>query len=358
MPERRRLSMAEPPLLLQKKPPPPPPPPPRFYLQQLGAGTGGSHALRGTAVRVPYTSADAELLTGRQMATNGWIKSRWALAHPAPPQPAHFVLLPEGREEPPLQQLGGREEPLHCEHFHHHHHGAYNWNSKVVSERAHRAQLGGWTSPVKVIPALTSRGQKPNLTQTFAFKMEPTFQHSDDTYSVNQREEAARKFMYTSSTQSNYEEVSWDTKLPPKMLPPDSTLEQMADPVSRHLTWKRYVMEPAIWQSVGGIWDRFQTRPFHVDGRPVTFVSPCQRIYQIPLYSGCIGAENLEDIDNPSANFVPITVLRTPQPQPSTHNGNIPGYTGKIQWTLSHPPSSYIPSSLVNNGMRAQVLSK
>ncbi|XP_030065379.1 protein SPMIP7 isoform X2 [Microcaecilia unicolor] len=203
-----------------------------------------------------------------------------------------------------------------------------------------------------------SRGHKPNLTQTFAFKMDRALQHSD-AYSTNWREEAARKYMYTSSTQSNYEDVSWDTKLPRKMLPPDSTLEEMADPVSRHLTWKRYMMEPAIWQTVGGIWDRFQTRPLHTGGRPVTFVSPSPRIYQIPLYSGCIGGENLEYMDNPSANFVPVTILRTPQPRPTTHNGNIPGYTGKVQWTLSHPPRSYIPSSApVNNSMHAQVLSK
>ncbi|XP_029445612.1 spermatogenesis-associated protein 48 isoform X2 [Rhinatrema bivittatum] len=374
MPERRRLSMAEPPGQQQQHQHLPQQqqqqvPAPRFHLQPLGPGApGGSRPPWGRYVREPFTSLDAELQPGRPfpvpgVAASGGMRPRqlgpvgWA-----PERPTQLLLLPGGREEPTLQPPpqspmippGGREEPTPLLHP-----GAHHWNSKAISDAARRAQLGGWTSQVKVIPTVVTRGPKCNLTQTFAFKVDPTLQHLDDAVSAHWRDEIARKHMYTTSSQRTYEDISWDTKLPPKISPPETTLEKMADPVSRHFTWKRYKMEPAVWQAVGGIWDRFQTRPFHSGGRPITFVSPSPRICQIPLYSGCIGGENLEDMDNSSANFIPFTILRTPQPRPTTHNGNIPGYTGRIQWTLSHPPTSYMPSSApINSSTSARVLSK
>ncbi len=45
-----------------------------------------------------------------------------------------------------------------------------------------------------------------------------------------------------------YEDVDWDSKLPPRHKPPTTTLEKMADPVSQRFVLKRYHSRPELWQ--------------------------------------------------------------------------------------------------------------
>ncbi|XP_075445202.1 protein SPMIP7 [Ascaphus truei] len=194
------------------------------------------------------------------------------------------------------------------------HQGGRSWNSVARSDASRRAMLGGWTSKMKVIPQLT-RGPSTTLTHKFIFNVDPALKHSSDASYINRRDETARKFMYTSSTQRAYEEVPWDIKLPAKVMPPDSTLENMPDPISQHFTLKRNESQPEPWQVAGGMWDRFQTRILHTVNKPVTFVSPFPHMDHIPRYSGCTGSVNIEDVDNHTAHFIPFTKVRTSQPR-------------------------------------------
>lgn len=45
-----------------------------------------------------------------------------------------------------------------------------------------------------------------------------------------------------------YENVDWDSKLPPRHKPPTTTLEKMADPMSQRFVLKRYHSRPELWQ--------------------------------------------------------------------------------------------------------------
>lgn len=45
-----------------------------------------------------------------------------------------------------------------------------------------------------------------------------------------------------------YENVDWDSKLPPRHKPPTTTLEKMSDPMSQRLVLKRYHSRPEPWQ--------------------------------------------------------------------------------------------------------------
>ncbi|XP_078083932.1 protein SPMIP7 [Mustelus asterias] len=226
------------------------------------------------------------------------------------------------------------------------------WNSKSVSAAAIRARVGGWTSPVRVTPSPHSIPDSLK-THNFNFNMDPSVQTLDDATSESARDATARKYMYTTTTQRSYEDVNWDCKLAPKIKPADTTQDKIADPISRHATLKRYDPSPHMWQAVGGQghWDKTQSRPFTAAAKPINFTSLFPRIHQIPLYSGSTGGNNLEDIDNPCTEFTPYNVPRTEKPRhtDTTHCPNIPGYTGKTQWTgtesnksnftrLFHPP--------------------
>ncbi|XP_064410196.1 protein SPMIP7 [Latimeria chalumnae] len=199
------------------------------------------------------------------------------------------------------------------------------WNSKAVSEESIRAKLGGWTSPVKVPPA------PPSIPCTltnhkFNFDVDPAAKPSSEAALVNLMNELARKYTYTSATEKSHSDIAWDTKIPPRFTPPGSTKEKMADRISQRFTIKRYEPQPEIWQCSDSI-------------------SPSSRVHQIPLYSGCIGAENLEDVDNPNVKFFPFTTVRTPQPRytETAHRPNISGYTGKVHWLAVHPANSNLP---------------
>ncbi|XP_067854757.1 protein SPMIP7 [Heptranchias perlo] len=217
------------------------------------------------------------------------------------------------------------------------------WNSRSVSAAALRARVGGWTSPVRVTPS-PHRVPDSLKTHAFTFNVDPSVQNSCDATSESARDATARKYMYTSATQRSYEEVNWDCKLAPKVKPADTTQEKIADPISRHSTLKRFDPSPHMWQAVSGIgfWDKSQSRPSSAIAKPINFTSPFPRIHQIPLYSGSIGGNNLEDVDNPYTEFTPFTVHRTQKPRhtDTTHCPNIPGYTGKSQWTGAEPDKS------------------
>ncbi|XP_041039903.1 spermatogenesis-associated protein 48 [Carcharodon carcharias] len=230
------------------------------------------------------------------------------------------------------------------------------WNSRSVSAAAVRARVGGWTSPVRVTPSphLTPDSFK---THTFNFNVDPSVQTSYDATSESTRDATARKYMYATTTQRSYEDVNWDCKLAPKIKPADTTQDKIADPMSRHATLKRYDASPHMWQAVSGhgYWDKTQSRPFSAAAKPINFTSLFPRIHQIPLYSGSVGGNNLEDVDNPYTEFNPYTVPRTEKPRhtDTTHCPNIPGYTGKRQWTgtetnkanfsrLFHPPAERV----------------
>ncbi|XP_006136438.1 protein SPMIP7 [Pelodiscus sinensis] len=220
------------------------------------------------------------------------------------------------------------------------------WNSKAVSDVSVRARLGGWTSPKKVIPAPSKQKDSFQI-HSFAFNVDPKCKTSNDPHSASWREEKARDYFYLSSTQKAYQEVPWDKMLPPRVPQPESTLEMMADPISQCFTIKRYDPAPEISQVVGGLWDRFQTRSFTSPQKPINFVSPSSRTQHIPLYTGCIGAENVEDLDNASVDVITLGNVRTTKPcyTRTAHTPNIPGYTGKVHWTATHPANSNLPST-------------
>ncbi|NWX88944.1 SPT48 protein, partial [Nothoprocta pentlandii] len=222
------------------------------------------------------------------------------------------------------------------------------WNSRAVPAASIRARLGddkksilsGWRTPVEAASAL------PTQNQIFAFHVNPNLKKSNCS-PASLREEKARNYFYSSSTQRGYEEVPWDNILPSKIQPPESTVEVMADPVSQYFTRKRYNSESELSQVVGGLWDRFQTRSFTSPERPVVFVSPSSRTCHIPSYTGCVGAVNFEDIDNANVDLITLAHVRTSKPRytNSAHTPNIPGYTGKVHWTATHPANSNLPST-------------
>ncbi|XP_072431703.1 protein SPMIP7 isoform X1 [Chiloscyllium punctatum] len=234
--------------------------------------------------------------------------------------------------------------------------GSRLWNSRSVSAAAIRARVGGWTSPVRVTPAPHSVPSSLK-THNFNFNVDSPGQPSYDATSEITRDATARKYMYSTSIQRSYEEVNWDCKLGPKIKPEDATQDKIADPVSRHATLKRYDSSPHMWQAVGGHghWDKSQSRPFSAAAKPINFTSLFPKIHQIPLYSGSVGGNNLENKDNPYAEFTPFTVPRTEKPRhtDTSYCPNIAGYTGKRQWNvkeinksnisrLFHPPAERV----------------
>ncbi|XP_006161868.1 spermatogenesis-associated protein 48 isoform X2 [Tupaia chinensis] len=135
--------------------------------------------------------------------------------------------------------------------------------------------------------------------------------------------------------------------LPPKLDPEETTLEKAADLISQCFTLKRYEREPAITQMVGGLWDRFQTRSFLAPIKPINFVSPSSRSKYIPLYTGHVQSTNADDVDNPYGDITSLAKPRHARPHYTNTNraANIPGYTGKVHFTATHPANSRVPST-------------
>ncbi|XP_071378678.1 protein SPMIP7 [Centroberyx affinis] len=212
------------------------------------------------------------------------------------------------------------------------------WNCRRVPEAAVRASLGGWTSPVKVKP----ESHRLTASVTFPSFFLETDTGSQEACSSDAREwtdhtRAVRRFVYTSTTQRSYEEVGWDAKLPRRLRAPDTTLEKMADPVNQRSSCRRYHSQPQLWQSIGTEWNRLQLRSRSDARKPVSFCSRCSRSGQIPLYSGTIGSENMDNIDNMDEDFHPLTLLRNTIPPytPTARRTTIPGYTGKAAYANS-----------------------
>ncbi|XP_069395204.1 protein SPMIP7 [Paralichthys olivaceus] len=142
---------------------------------------------------------------------------------------------------------------------------------------------------------------------------------------------AVRRFRYTSTTHRSYEVVGWETKFPRCLKAPEKTLTRMADPVSEGPSLRRYHSRPQLWQSIGAEWSRQQLRLRNDAKKPISFCSGCPRSGQIPLYTGTIGSENLDNIDNMDEIFQPLTLKRSivPRYTPTARRSTIPGYTGR-----------------------------
>jgi hypothetical protein len=61
--------------------------------------------------------------------------------------------------------------------------------------------------------------------------------------------------------------------------------------------------------------DRTQTRNIQYYRKPINNVAPLPRAQHISGYSGSIGGEQIQEIDNPTVDFKPLTVVRSDQPK-------------------------------------------
>ncbi|XP_040820949.1 spermatogenesis-associated protein 48 isoform X1 [Ochotona curzoniae] len=217
------------------------------------------------------------------------------------------------------------------------------WNSRGVPDSSIRARLGGWTSPVKITP-LQPIHEGCSINHSYAFEEEAQNTDAESLVQPN-RKYSAKDSFYKSSTQKAYEVVPWDKMLPPKLDPRETTVEKAADPISQCFTLRRYRNAPALTQMVGGLWDRFQTRSFVAPLKPVSFVSPSSRSKYIPLYTGHVQSTNADDVDNPLGDITSLAKPRHSKPHYTSTGraANIPGYTGKVHFTATHPANSNIP---------------
>ncbi|XP_078610523.1 protein SPMIP7-like isoform X1 [Branchiostoma floridae x Branchiostoma japonicum] len=213
---------------------------------------------------------------------------------------------------------------------------AGSWNARSIPDVSIRARLGGWTSQSRVTKGAP---REPENLQTHNFWFEenrpPTL--DADANDRGWRDQAARKYMYTSSQQSAYETVDWDKKLPEKVRPPTGTLELQPDQISYNMTHKRYMPRAEEWQRLGRAWDWFQHRDNYTPARPVTFMSHSKKVNHIPYYDGHLPGYG--DKDYPDTGYQPITVLRLSKPRytDTAHRPNIPGYAGCVHWLATHP---------------------
>ncbi|XP_031435208.2 spermatogenesis-associated protein 48 [Clupea harengus] len=220
-----------------------------------------------------------------------------------------------------------------------------SWNSRTLSDAAVRAGLGGWTSAERVKPAAPNI---PCSLKSFSFFLGKDESNSK-MYSIispQSGDEAARHRIYTSMAQRGYEDVAWDTKLPPRLKPPATTLEKTADPVDQRWTLRRYHTRPELWQAVGPHWNRYQLRSRNEVRKPITFTSPCPKSGQIPLYCGSVGSENMDNIDIVGEDFTPLTMLRKiiPPYTPTAYRPTSRGYTGKGHYDTACPSSCCLPA--------------
>lgn len=62
-------------------------------------------------------------------------------------------------------------------------------------------------------------------------------------------------------------------------------------------------------------YDRAQMRNVNFYRKPIANVAPLPRAQHISGYSGSIGGYHIQDIDDPTVEFKPFTVVRTDQPK-------------------------------------------
>ncbi|XP_068574868.1 protein SPMIP7 [Cebidichthys violaceus] len=212
------------------------------------------------------------------------------------------------------------------------------WNSRRIPDAVLRARLCGSTDPVDVQPHSLRTSTEAMLHSRFPDKHTgPQDVFSSHLKPWRHNSPAVQRFRYTSATQRSYEEVSWDSKLPRRLKAPDTTLEKMADPVSELTSSRRYGSRPQLWQSIGVEWGRQQLRSRNDARKPISFCSGCPRSGQIPLYTGTIGSENMQNIDDMDGDFHPLTLKRSIVPSyvPTARRTTIPGYTGKAAYANS-----------------------
>ncbi|RXN24805.1 hypothetical protein ROHU_021945 [Labeo rohita] len=141
-----------------------------------------------------------------------------------------------------------------------------------------------------------------------------------------------------------YEDVDWDSKLPPRHKPPTTTLEKMSDPVSQRFVLKRYHSRPELWQHQS----MSKIRPYtFILSFFSTFIKALNDICDLAvLYSGTVGSKHMDSVDVPGEEFIPLTVLRTtiPPPTPASYRTTIPGYTGKARFDRPQTSGVSLPS--------------
>ncbi|NP_001388476.1 protein SPMIP7 isoform 6 [Mus musculus] len=199
---------------------------------------------------------------------------------------------------------------------------------------------------MKVVPVPVHEHEVGTLSRIYTFDEEAI--STDDSEPLVQLDKKynIKDSFYKSSTQKAYEDVPWDKMLPPKLDPEETTVEKAADHISQCFSLKRYERLPAITQMVGGLWDRFQTRLFSAPAKPINFVSPSTRSKYIPLYTGHVQSTDADNVDNPYGDIKSVASPRHSKLQytNSSRSANIPGYTGKVHFTATHPTNSNIPS--------------
>ncbi|XP_026165568.1 spermatogenesis-associated protein 48 [Mastacembelus armatus] len=213
------------------------------------------------------------------------------------------------------------------------------WNSRRIPDAVLRTRFSGSDSPVKVQPlSLRTSSTAALHSSSLPDKhTEPQDGFCPDLRLWMDNATAVQRYRYTSATQRSYKEVGWDTKLPRRLKAPETTPEKLADPVSERPSSRRYNSQPQLWQCIGAEWSRQQLRSRIDAKKPILFCSGCPRSGQIPLYTGTIGSENMDNIDNPGEDFHPLTLKRNVMPPytPTSHRPTIPGYTGKAVYLTS-----------------------
>ncbi|CAF1293835.1 unnamed protein product [Rotaria magnacalcarata] len=223
------------------------------------------------------------------------------------------------------------------------------FTDRLVSDRVIRARLGpgGALNPeedcrqaVEYLQSQYLSYSEPNLAYSPRQKQQQQ-QQQESIMNELKRDELARQYMYTSVQQASYDDVPWDSKLPPKLPVPLASLEAYGTGPSfkprrrpiRYDTRNLKILD----------WDRTEPRHANYGRKPFNNVAPLTRAQQIPGYSGSIGGYNLQDIDNPEIAYEPYTVVRTEQPKfsMSPRKANIPFYTGQTHWTKLDPVSHY-----------------
>ncbi|XP_063348310.1 protein SPMIP7 [Pelmatolapia mariae] len=217
------------------------------------------------------------------------------------------------------------------------------WNSRRIPHAALRARLSGSSDPVKMQP----HSLRTPTTVTISNNLPDTHPGNQDPGVGPDISPAVRHFRYTSATQRSYEDAGWIAKVPRHLKAPEATLEKLADPVSERASLRRYNSRPQLWQSVGAEWNRQQLQLRHDAKKPISFCSTYPRSGQIPLYTGTVGSENMDNIDNMDEDFHPLTVKRSVVPpyMPTARRTTIPGYTGMAAYADSAAPATSESSS-------------
>lgn len=218
------------------------------------------------------------------------------------------------------------------------------FNTQKVSDTVLKSRLGGWTSDKDPRTLIKSKTLSEFRIKDVFPNMKPEFADITD------REQKAKNYMYTTSTQQGYSQVNWDNKLVPKLFAPLTTYEKgVPDPLKPKDNQianqiEKVGQKPQIWQtSIGFTWDRQQDRTFHFSTQKSQFTSPTKRGNHLPNYGGHIGGKNIESMDDVIEKFEPFTCLRTQQPKEPEPNykPNIPGYTGNKHYYKTNSVSHY-----------------